>query len=175
MPVPTRSINLMDGSLSWSPDASFRVEDLSLAEAPRGALGRMTSHKNFGRLGLQGPSADLSELAQSLTKADAAKFFVVGTGEFAHTPYLLGLALEELGHDVVMQATTRSPIRVGGVITSALTFDDNYRTGVPNYLYNIEKASERRALICHETPPGSVDPRLVKALDGECLYFGAEA
>lgn len=175
MPVPTTSISLLSGSLSWCPDPAFRADDLVTPEAPRGALGRLPSHKNFGRLGTQGPAPDLSTLARSLSGPETEKFFIVGTGEFAHTPYLLGLALERLGHDVIMQATTRSPIRVGGAITSSLMFEDNYQTGVPNYLYNIEGTADRRVLICHETPPGSIDERLVRALDGECLFFGGPA
>ena len=175
MPVPTRSISLLSGSLSWHPDAAFREAHPVTPEAARSALGHLTSHKNFGRLGTQGPTPDLSTLARALSGPVPEKFFIVGTGEFAHTPYLLGLALERLGHDVIMQATTRSPIRVGGPITSSLMFRDNYQTGVPNYLYNIEASAGRRVLICHETPPGSIDERLVRALHGECLYFGDPA
>ncbi|TRM73173.1 phosphoribosyltransferase, partial [Sulfolobus sp. A20-N-F8] len=105
-------------------------------------------------------------------RAQDDRFLIIGTGEFTWPPFLLAHALELAGHDVTMQATSRSPVRLGGAIGSALTFEDNYGTGVPNYLYNARREEGRRVIICHETPVGSIDPALVAALDAECLFFG---
>jgi len=96
---------------------------------------------------------------------------VLGTGEFIYPPFLLARALAAAGHDVEVQATSRSPVHSGGAIGCALRFADNYATQVPNYLYNVRRQAGRRVLICHETPPGSVDPALVAALDAECVSF----
>ena len=62
-------------------------------------------------------------------------------------------------------------MQIGGPIASALRFRDNYGAGVANYLYNAAAGDGRRTIICHETPPGSVDPELVAALDATILHF----
>ena len=75
---------------------------------------------------------------------------VIGTGEYAYTPFRLALAWEERGYDVRFQSTTRSPILVGDAIVSRREFLDNYGDGIPNYLYNLDPA--RLPLICYEHP-----------------------
>jgi hypothetical protein len=172
MPLPTACISLLSGTLIWRPRSDGHPHAASFPVVARAALGRLENSKNFGRLGSQTKPEGSAALASSLVRDDSERFLILGTGEFTYAPYLLGLALEALGHDVIMQATTRSPIQVGGAISSALTFGDNYGTGVPNYLYNSDSAVGRRVLICHETPVGSIDPILVDAMSAECLYFG---
>ncbi|HCK81407.1 MAG TPA: hypothetical protein DIC59_08075, partial [Candidatus Competibacteraceae bacterium] len=55
---------------------------------------------------------------------------VIGTGEYAYTPFRLALAWEERGYDVRFQSTTRSPILVGDAIVSRREFLDNYGDGI---------------------------------------------
>jgi hypothetical protein len=52
-----------------------------------------------------------------------------------------------------------------------LAFEDNYATGLPNFLYNADPADGRTSLICHETPPESIDAALIAALKATCISF----
>jgi hypothetical protein len=170
MPWPARSVSLLSGRLDWAPDAAPAEDDAF--EAAAGALGALPGGGPFGRLGLTEPAVfELPDL-DGPQWPPRCPLRVVGTGEFTYPPFLLAERLEAAGHDVVVQATTRSPARLGGAIGHALAFADNYGSGIGNFLYNAEPAEERLALICHETPPGTVDPALVAALRARTLYFG---
>ena len=170
MPRAALCVSLLRGRLDWTP-AAAPAEDGGF-EAAAGALGALPAGGPFGRLGLAEPGGfrlpDVDELA--LPPGSALR--VVGTGEFTYPPFRLAERLEQAGHDVVVQATTRSPVRPGGAIGHALAFADNYGSGIGNFLYNADPAEERLALICHETPPGTVDPGLVSTLRARTIYFG---
>jgi hypothetical protein len=170
MPQPARCVSLLRGRLDWVPDAA--PADDEAFDAAAGALGTLLAGGPFGRLGITEPAGfplpDLGALALPPGRA----LRVVGTGEFTYAPFLLAERLEQAGHDVAMQSTTRSPVRLGGAIGHVLAFADNYGSGIGNFLYNADPAEERLALICHETPPGTVDPALVSALRARTLYFG---
>lgn len=170
MPVPAAAVSLLSGAISWRPDAE--APPAAPTGVPVSALGRMASHVNFGRLGVQARPEGVSRLVDTLQAQPGDRFLIVGTGEFTWPPFLLALALERAGHDVRMQATSRSPVRIGGAIGCSLSFKDNYETGVPNFLYNAQREEGLRVIICHETPIGSIDPALIAALDAQCLYFG---
>jgi hypothetical protein len=164
MPRPAESVSLLSGTLRWQPGPAS-VD----GEAPppaAGAFGTMPKG-DFGRLGATGPFA----LPDPPAFPPGAALRIVGTGEFTYPPFLLAERLEQEGHDVVVQAASRSPVQIGGPIERALGFRDNYGAGVPNYLYNAGAGDGRRSIICHETPPGSVDPELVAALDAATLHF----
>ena len=96
---------------------------------------------------------------------------IVGTGEFTYAPFRLAEQMAGQGHDVVVQATSRSPARIGGAIGSALRFEDNYGTGVANYLYNADPADGRVTWVCHETP--GVDPALLAALGATAIRWSS--
>lgn len=164
MPRPTDVFSLLKGTLHWTP-AVAPSHDPTF-ETNAGSLGRMPIHTNYGRLGLRTtisvpPSDDLPR--------DSGPLRIVGTGEFTYLPFLLAERLESAGRDVVVQATSRSPARLGAAMGSKLCFTDNYETGVGNYLYNADTEDGRRTWICHETPPGSVDSALIAALDANVL------
>ncbi|HEV7659795.1 MAG TPA: phosphoribosyltransferase domain-containing protein [Allosphingosinicella sp.] len=167
LPRPADSVSLLNGSLRWQ--AGQAPTDAEPAPLAAHAFGIMPE-VDFGRLGATGPFV----LPEVPNLAPGAKLRIVGTGEFTYPPFLLAERLEQEGHDVVVQAASRSPVRVGGPIASALRFRDNYGAGVANYLYNAAAGDGRRTIICHETPPGSVDPELVDALDATILFFEGE-
>lgn len=171
MPVSAMAVCLLSGAISWRADA--QVPPAAPTGVPVSALGKMASHVNFGRLGVQARPVGVSSLVDTLQVQPGERFLIVGTGEFTWPPFLLAQALEQAGHAVRMQATSRSPVRIGGAIGCSLSFEDNYETGVPNFLYNAQREEGRRVIICHETSIGSIDPALVAALDAQCLYFGA--
>lgn len=89
---------------------------------------------------------------------------VIGTGEYAYTPFRVALAWEEQGYDVRFQSTTRSPILVGDAITSRCEFLDNYGDGIPNYLYNLDPS--RLPVICYEHPVMLTEPLLATQIGG---------
>jgi hypothetical protein len=164
LPRPATSVSLLGGSMRWQPGPA--PAEGEPAPPPAHAFGTMPE-ADFGRLGATGPFA----LPDPPPLAPGAALRIVGTGEFTYPPFLLAERLEQAGHDVVVQAASRSPVRVGGPIAGALRFRDNYGAGVANYLYNAAAGDGRRTILCHETPPGSVDPDLVAALDAIPLHF----
>ncbi len=164
--APATVSTLLKGRLDWSanPDAPT----VPATPQPR-ALGQLACPYNFGRTGRRDIVSEFDGLAD---EAAPSRLRVIGTGEFTYPAFRLGERLEAAGHDVVMQSTTRSPVRIGGAIGSALRFCDNYQGSVTNYLYNADADGPRDALICHETPPGSIDRALIAALDARTLFFG---
>jgi hypothetical protein len=127
LPRPGLSVSLLRGSLSWvAHEARRGGEPLG---APAGSLGSMAAHRNRGRIGLDRPCLELPDrLPPGL---GTAPLRIVGTGEFTFLPFILAEQLEQAGLDVVVQATSRSPARIGGAIGRALSFADNYRTAFP--------------------------------------------
>ena len=170
MPRPAQCVSLLRGGLDWTPDAAPAGDEAF--EAAAGALGALPAGGPFGRLGLTEPAGFRLPDIDALALPPGSAVRVVGTGEFTYPPFRLAERLEAAGHDVVVQSTTRSPVRPGGAIGHALAFADNYGSGIGNFLYNADPAEARLALICHETPPGTVDPALVSALRARTIYFG---
>ena len=169
MPHPARCVSLLRGRLDWTPTAAPAAATAAFDSAA-GALGSLPRPGPFGRVGTVGPAPSRLPVDPPLPPGSALR--VVGTGEFTHPPFLLAERLEQAGHDVVVHATTRSPAHIGGAIRHALAFEDNYGSGIGNFLYNADPAEARLSLICHETPPGTLDPALVAALGARTIYFG---
>jgi len=167
MPRPAERASLLEGSLRWEARASHPRFEAGAFDQAAPALGRLDRHCNYGRLGWNGEPLDLPEVEPS----PGTPLRVVGTGEFTYPPFLLAERLAQRGHAVVVQATSRSPAVPGGAIRHALSFHDNYGTGLPNFLYNADPADPRESLICHETAPDRLDPALVSALNATCISF----
>lgn len=156
VPRPTLCVSLLQGNLSWRP--SIAVAAASRFEQAAAALGHMSVHRNFGRLGLQAPLA----LACPPPPPGSAPLRVIGTGECSYPAFRIAEAWQAADREVTVQATSRSPARIGGAIRSALRFDDNYGTGVPNFLYNA--GDERENWVVAEPGAERVDPALLEAL-----------
>ncbi len=164
MPRPSEVVSLLTGRLDWTPATDVVFDPLFEAQA--GSLGRMEGGANFGRAGVR----DAPWVPPTTPEPTGTRpMRIVGTGEFTYLPFRLAERLEQAGRDVVVQATSRSPARIGAAMSTKLKFQDNYETGVANYLYNADPTDGRETWICHETPEGSVDPALVAALDARVL------
>jgi len=141
------------------------------ADAERGASDR------FGRRGrttpLRLPQALVSGLAAGIGAGE--KVLVLGTGEFMHAAYALGAGLARDGVDVMVQSTTRSPIRRWGAVAHTLAFADNYGEGIPNFLYNVAPGQYDHVFICHETPPNAALFELAALLKARLFHFTSEA
>ena len=130
----------------------------------------------FGRAGVGRALALPADLARSLVDSIhiGERTLILGTGEFMHMAFLLGLELEKHGVDVVVQSTTRSPILLWGAVKHSLTFSDNYGEGVANFVYNVEPDKYKHIFICHETPPNPALFHLANLLGGRLLHFLSE-
>jgi hypothetical protein len=174
MPRPACCVSLLEGSLAWSSSARPSADPAADAPPAAASLGALPAAGPFGRLGAVAPVPFRLPEIEALSLPAGRAVRVIGTGEFTYPAFLLAERLENAGYDVVVHATSRSPIHLGGAIGHALVFEDNYGSGIDNFLYNADPADERLSLICHETPPGSVDPALVSALGARTIYFGGE-
>lgn len=130
----------------------------------------------FGRFGCARALATPLAKAQQLQRqiGNQEKVLVLGTGEFMHAPFLLALAMQQLGMQVVLQSTTRSPILQWGDCRHALTFADNYREGIRNYLYNVTPGQYSHVLLCHETAANAELMALARMLSARLLHFQSE-
>jgi hypothetical protein len=153
--IPIRWAFLRQGALHF--------EEKTLKPAPIGdvnVIGSGNCKKALswpGRLGLTAPIRFQSGLLASLqtlwkNPKDLRPLLVLGTGECNAPAYLLGSKLEQAGHCVHVQSTTRSPIYQDGIIASMHRFKDNYGEDIDNFLYNMEPTDYRDIILCHETP-----------------------
>lgn len=91
------------------------------------------------------------------------RILVLGSNEFVWLPFLLAEWLEtqaqdsEAGATVNFSALTRSPIALGGAITTMLSFGDNYGLGMTNFAYNVAPSEWDLIVLCVETASNSVD------------------
>ena len=87
------------------------------------------------------------------------RILVLGSNEFVWLPFLLAEWLETQTQNstVNFSALTRSPIALGGAITTMLSFSDNYGLGMTNFAYNVEPSDWDLIILCVETLADSVD------------------
>ena len=93
------------------------------------------------------------------------KILVLGSNEFVWLPFLLAEWLESASQNleadtdtlVKFSALTRSPIALGGAITTMLSFHDNYGLGMTNFAYNVDPTEWDLIVLCVETSANSVD------------------
>lgn len=143
----------------------------------QGKIAPQISDPGLGRLGrtaaLSLDPVCIGELARRLKPDD--KVLVLGTGEFMHPAFVLASALQlASAADVVMHATTRSPILTWGPIHEALSFPDNYGEGVINYLYNCGDHHYDHVFLCHETGVTDGLIEVAHRLDATLLHFQSE-
>ena len=97
------------------------------------------------------------------------KILVLGSNEFVWLPFLLAEWLEQNSNiynadtiinkqTIKFSALTRSPIALGGGISTRLSFNDNYGLGMTNFAYNVDPNQWGLIVLCVETSVDSVDP-----------------
>lgn len=121
----------------------------------------------IGRFGRCTPLA-LSPDAPLPSVALTTRLLVLGSGE-AQYPALLvarryaadraaapAAARADGAAPVYYQASTRAPLRPGGVIRSVIAFPDDHDEGIDHYLYNVGADDYDAVLVCHaERPPAA--------------------
>lgn len=159
--LPVECVAALHGEFAFEPAEFWSTDE------PPSAVGdnRLAPHQlaeDLGRFGIERPiripPEDLDRLAAGLNPDDW--ILVLGTGEFMHPAFRVGLGLEALGFRVAVQATSRSPILLGADVGSRLVFADNYGEGIVNYLYNVDPDDYARIIVCHETPRAGLDDLL---------------
>ena len=100
-----------------------------------------------------------SEKEQFDKKQLPKRILVLGSNEFVWLPFLLAEWLETQTQNSIVNfsALTRSPIALGGAITTMLSFSDNYGLGMTNFAYNVEPSDWDLIVLCVETSADSVD------------------
>ena len=100
-----------------------------------------------------------SEKEQFDKKQLPKRILVLGSNEFVWLPFLLAEWLETQTQNATVKfsALTRSPIALGGAITTMLSFSDNYGLGMTNFAYNVEPSNWDLIVLCVETSADSVD------------------
>ncbi|MEA9579763.1 MULTISPECIES: phosphoribosyltransferase domain-containing protein [Xanthomonas] len=117
------------------------------------------------RLGLAAAIALPDVLVQACHAAlDQRPVLVIGTGECMYPAQRLAQALEALGHAVVVQSTTRSPLMQAGAIDDIAMVEDVYGEGIPNYLYNLTRSPGAVRIVVHESRERACVDRLVQQL-----------
>jgi len=170
-PAHVKFINILQGSFTFLPDPSYDLSDEVNVTGNRECKDRFLP-RNFGRFGVSGiQSCDYDRFLADCPLSYDCKVLVLGTGEFMYPPFLYSEWLESRGYDVWFQATTRSPIRTGGAISSALNTVDNYWDGIPNFVYNVIPGQYDRVIACYETSPLPPAHDLPSQLDATVLEF----
>ena len=135
---------LVEGGFQFEPDPDFPPPALPVVDtvADRAHDGIAMDPACTGVLAGRWRSAVASAFPAMVNGGNPSErpLAVIGTGEYAYTPFRLALTLEEAGYDVRFQSTTRSPILVGDAIASRREFPDHHGDGIPNYLYNLDAA-----------------------------------
>ncbi|MDR2187672.1 MAG: phosphoribosyltransferase family protein [Azonexus sp.] len=166
---------LLEGEWQFAPNGRSIVSAGPIAQAARAPR---LKDGGFGRCGrgaaLTVPEPLVLELAATVKPED--RVLVLGTGEFMHPPFVLARRLADATQaKVLTHATTRSPILCWGPIEQTLTFPDNYREGIPNYLYNHQPGQYDHILLCHETPVSARLKQTAALLGAQLLYFHSES
>ena len=165
---------LVEGDFQFEPDPDFPPPALPVvrAGADRAHDGMVTDPARTGVLAGRWRPALESAFPWIVSRGNLPErpLAVIGTGEYAYTPFRLALALEEAGHDVRFQSSTRSPILVGDAIANRREFPDHHGDGIPNYLYNLDP--DRLPVIIYEHPAQPAAHALPGRLGG--LAFSVE-
>jgi hypothetical protein len=170
MPAPTDFVSLLEGSYRFSPSDTPppTMPNVTGDNSAKDALLPV----NWGRLGLR-RARPLPAAVTALTARAGERILVLGSGEFVYPPFQLAQHLEAQGADVMVQATTRSPILEGNDIAGILEFPDAYGDGIPNFLYSVQPGQYDRVLVCYETPPETAQQTLLDALGAQAIFFNS--
>ena len=171
--------HLLSGAWQWTDAPNpepIMMPSVDTTAAGSQALGDTGNWGRFPTLdSTEGFANYLSSFQTAFTRFDGQENFdvtqlpkrilVLGSNEFVWLPFLLAQWLEtesdKLNDDtasmVNFSALTRSPIALGGAITTMLSFSDNYGLGMTNFAYNVEPSDWDLIVLCIETSADSVD------------------
>ncbi len=136
---------LAEGTFDFRETGTFPEAPAQVVHADKSEIARRGA-----RHGLSQPQS----LPWSITATPGQRILVLGTGEFGYQPLLLAAELEAQGATAWVQATTRSPVLVGGAIGHARNFPALCGESHEEFLYNVPDchAYDRVLLCCEDTP-----------------------
>lgn len=133
-----------------------------LAEAP--AASEQLDGRLFARRGIRHGSFRPQELPPRWdgTSRQGEKILIIGNGEYGFQPLLLAEAMERQGAEVLVMATTRSPILAGGAIGHIRRFPALSGEGYTEFLYNVppDHGYDRVILCLEDAAPAVGHPVL---------------
>ena len=175
--------HLLSGAWTWTDAPNpepIIMPSVDTTEAGSQALGKTGNWGRFPTLNSTDGFANyLASFQKALTifnqqrQLDHAhlptRILVLGSNEFVWLPFLLAEWLEQnsnidnadtvINHQMIkFSALTRSPIALGGGISTRLSFNDNYGLGMTNFAYNVNPNQWDLIVLCVETSADSVDP-----------------
>jgi hypothetical protein len=168
MPVPSTVVSLLEGemTITGGPEVK-KMPPLKGNNLPKDNL----VSSRYGRQGLQELYLSTDVITKALALAKG-RTLILATEEFAYPPLALAHILERCHCNIYYQSTTRTPIIVGhGAVSCVLEFQDNYGDGITNFVYNLAPGMYDSIILCHETPHGSLDSKLVEQLGAHTLRF----
>ena len=183
--------HLLSGAWQWTDNPNpepIIMPSVDTTDAGSQALGSTGNWGRFPTLDSTDGFANYLVSFQSAFKTFSAQtnftvaqlpknILVLGSNEFVWLPFLLAEWLEtqtqkaDTKSMVNFSALTRSPIALGGAITTMLSFNDNYGLGMTNFAYNVNPNDWDLVVLCVETSADSVDD-MWKGLDN-VLVVGA--
>ena len=171
--------HLLSGAWQWTDAPNpepITMPSVDTTAAGSQALGDTGNWGRFPTLNsTDGFANHLSSFQAALTRFNGQKQFdvthlpqkilVLGSNEFVWLPFLLAewleIASQQVSTDtdtvIKFSALTRSPIALGGAITTMLSFSDNYGLGMTNFSYNVDPNEWDLIVLCVETSANSVD------------------
>lgn len=188
--VQIEVLSLLKGSFDLEGDSPVINEPLAVSEESIPAVtmvhgemgdeltGISPGSKGCTYLGCTGRfGVNISDTKQLIIKAtdlggrlsgmrQGGQTLCLGTGEFMYIPFLIASCM---GTGVMVQSTTRSPVhpaqRDDYAVKYAITFEDPFRPGIKNYIYNIPPYHYDEVFVFweREVSPEQVAP-LVQAL-----------
>jgi len=162
MPMPSQRHFLLAGKLTWTPDPEA-VARASLTAASNGH-GKAPPKGSPARHGIRSPGHGEPPLRDLPLVRPGHRVLVLGECEFTYAALLLGEQMEDEGHDVHVQAITRSPVMEGGAIGDTARFDDPYQSGAPCFLYNALTPVYDDVVVVTEVPRTTSDLQMLDQL-----------
>ncbi|WP_394123758.1 phosphoribosyltransferase domain-containing protein [Psychrobacter nivimaris] len=171
--------HLLSGAWQWTDAPNPEPIIMPSVDTTAAGSQALDDTGNWGRFptldSTEGFANYLSSFQATFTRFDGQETFdvtqlpkrilVLGSNEFVWLPFLLAEWLEtesdklndDTASSINFSALTRSPIALGGAITTMLSFSDNYGLGMTNFAYNVEPSDWDLIVLCIETSADSVD------------------
>lgn len=162
-------LSILSGQFKFTPNPKFNFQTPYVKSNQQ--CKKYLLNGNYGRLGINTSIPSLTGQLDKLMMGfqPKAKILVLGTGEFIYHAYLVAVELEKHQFKTYVQSTTRSPILMGNGIISCAMFQDNYKEGLNNYLYNAKMNSYDVIIIVHETLETIELTQLIKLLNATSI------
>lgn len=139
--------SIAEGSFQFSAK-----EDFPPAPPPSHAVDSQMMARRGARHGILDPESIPDHWKTAVHPGE--RILVVGNGEHGFRPMVLAEALEDHGATTWVQATTRSPVLLGGAISHVRKFSALSGEGHAEYLYNVpEDHPYDRVILCTEDVP----------------------